>query len=112
MSSNKLLETVKTLGDKLEIEIWSEDLQHAIDGHPDTTLEKIRETLKDPTKVIQSKSSNNACLFYSITVKISDTEILYFCVVVAVIGNGKGKLVTAYDSDYMKNGNELYSKGK
>ncbi|AHI05757.1 hypothetical protein BDW_06255 [Bdellovibrio bacteriovorus W] len=29
---------------------------------------------------------------------------------VAVTGAGKGKLVTAYDADFMKTGTELYSK--
>lgn len=108
--ANTLIETVSSIGGQLEIEIWSDDLQHAIDGHPEVTIEKVRETLKDPSKVIQSKSLANACLFYSVEIKISDTESLYFCVVAAVTGSGKGKLVTAYDADFIKTGKELYSK--
>ncbi len=108
--TNYLIARVRFMAGQLEIEIWSEDLEHAINGHPEVTIEKVKQTLKDPSKVIQSKSSANACLFYSVEIKISETESLYFCVVVAVIGSGQGKLVTAYDADFMKSGIELYSK--
>lgn len=107
--ANNLIEKVSTVGG-LEIEIWTDDLQHAIDGHPEVTIDKVRGTLKDPSKVIQSKSSTNSCLFYSVEIKISDSESLFFCVVVAVTGSGRGKMVTAYDTDFMKTGAELYSK--
>lgn len=107
--ANTLIEKVSTVGG-LEIEIWTDDLQHAIDGHPEVTIDKVRGTLKDPAKVIQSKSSTNACLFYSVEIKVSKTESLFFCVVVAVRGSGRGKMVTAYDADFMKTGTELYSK--
>ncbi|WP_374001727.1 hypothetical protein [Bdellovibrio bacteriovorus] len=108
--ANTLIEKVSSMEGQIEIEIWSDDLQHAIVGHPEVTIEKVKEALKDPSKVIQSKSSANVCLFYSVEIKISETEDLYFCVVVAVTGSGKGKLVTAYDADFMKTGTELYSK--
>ena len=108
--ANTLVGKVSSMGGQLDIEIWSDDLQHAIDGHPEVTLDKVKSTLKDPSKVIQSKSSKNACLFYSVEIKINESESLYFCVVVAVIGSGRGKLVTAYDADFIKAGSELYSK--
>ncbi|MFN8944971.1 MAG: hypothetical protein ACK5WZ_10155 [Pseudobdellovibrionaceae bacterium] len=108
--ANTLIDRVSSMGGQLDIEIWSDDFQHAIDGHPEVTIDKVKATLKDPSKVIQSKSSANACLFYSVEIKISESESLYFCVVIAVIGFGKGKLVTAYDADFMKTGTELYSK--
>lgn len=76
------------------------------------TLDKVRETLKDPARVIQSRNSKNACLFYSIAIKGGDTESIYFCVVVGVTDSGIGKLITAYDADFMKTGKELYSKGE
>lgn len=106
---NKLLDRVNSIGG-LEIEIWSDDLDHAISGHPEVTMDKVRRALKDPSRVIQSKSSGNACLFYSVEVKISDTESLYFCVVVAVTKTGVGKMVTAYDADFIKSGKVLFSK--
>jgi hypothetical protein len=106
---NTLLGKVSSVGG-LAIEIWSEDLAHAISGHPEVTLDKVKETLKDPEKVIQSKSSGNACLFYSVEVKVSETESLFFCVVVGVKKSGVGRMITAYDADFMKSGKELYSK--
>lgn len=107
--TNTLIEKISSIGG-LVIEIWTDDLEHAIDGHPEVTIEKVKNTLKDPSKVIQSKSSENACLFYSVEIKINETESLFFCVVVAVTGSNKGKIVTAYDADFMKSGKELYSK--
>ena len=107
--TNSLIGRVRTVGG-LDIEIWKEDLQHAINGHPEVTIEKVNGTLNDPSKVIQSKNSVNACLFYSVEVSISELESLYFCVVVAVTGSGKGKMVTAYDTDFIKTGNVLFAK--
>ncbi|MFP5492895.1 MAG: hypothetical protein ACLGG0_15440, partial [Bacteriovoracia bacterium] len=40
----KLIETVKSKGG-LEIEVWDIDFQHALLGHPEVTLERIRATL-------------------------------------------------------------------
>jgi hypothetical protein len=37
----KLVETVKTK-DGLKIEIWDVDFQHALEGHPEVTLERIQ----------------------------------------------------------------------
>jgi len=110
--ANTLIEEVSSMGGQLDIEIWSEDLQHAIDGHPEVTIEKVRDTLKDPSKVIQSKGSGNACLFYSVEIKTSESESLYFCVVVAVKSPGKGKMITAYDADFLKTGKTLFSRKK
>ena len=107
---NTLLDTVSTMNGQLKIEIWSDDLEHAIDGHPEVTIEKVKETLKDPAKVVQSKTSGNACLFYSVEIKISDTESIYFCVVVAVQASGLGRMITAYDADFIKTGNVLFLK--
>jgi hypothetical protein len=108
--ANALIEKISTMVGQLEIKIWSEDLEHAINGHPEASIDKIKETLKSPSKVIQSKSSGNTCLFYSIENKISDIESLFFCVVVAVIANRNGKMITAYDADFMKTGKVLYCK--
>lgn len=107
---NTLLDTVSTMNGQLKIEIWSDDLEHAIDGHPEVTIEKVKETLKDPAKVVQSKTSGNACLFYSFEIKISDTESIYFCVVVTVQASGLGRMITAYDADFIKTGNVLFLK--
>ena len=111
MSVNFLIDTVDSVGG-LKIQIWSDDLAHAISGHPEVTLDKVRSTLMAPARVIQSKSSGNACLFYSVEIKLSDTERIYFCVVVGVVGAGFGKMITAYDADFMKTGKSMYSKGE
>jgi hypothetical protein len=109
--SNTLIEKVRSIGG-LVIEIWSEDLKHAIDGHPEVTIEKVKDTLKDPEKVIQSRNSGNACLFYSIQIGIRGAEDLFFCVVVAITSSGIGKMVTAYDADFIKTGKVLYSQSR
>jgi len=110
MSENRLIVVVDSIGG-LKIEIWSNDLEHAKTGHPEASLERVQGTLKDPSRIVQSKSSSNTCLFYSVEIKVSETESLFFCVVVGVSSPGKGRMITAYDADFMKTGKELYSKG-
>jgi hypothetical protein len=106
----KLVETVKTK-DGLKIEIWDVDFQHALEGHPEVTLERIKETLRNPIKVIQSKKSNRACLFYRLEIEDHpEFGKIYFCVVVGVLGDGKGKLETAYETTFIKSGTILYPK--
>lgn len=84
----RLIEKIET-DQGLEIEIWDIDFQHALDGHPGVNLERIRNSLKNPIKVIQSKKSTRACLFYNLEIE-DDLEFgkIYFCVVVAVLGDG------------------------
>jgi hypothetical protein len=104
------MESLMALNGHLQIEIWLADFQHAVSGHPEVTIEKIRQTLKKPSRVIQSKNSDQVCLFYSLKVETEDSQILYFCVVIAVVMSGKGKLVTAYETDFIKTGTLLFSK--
>lgn len=106
----KLIEEVETVHG-LKIEIWDVDFQHALDGHPEVSIERIRNSLKDPIKVVQSKRSNRACLFYTLEIENHpDFGLVYFCVVVGVTGDGKGKMETAYETTYIKQGNVLYEK--
>ncbi len=107
--TNSLIKKVCSMGG-LVIEIWTEDFQHAIDGHPEVTLDKVIKALKDPFKVIQSNSSGIVCLFYSVEITIHETENLFFCVVVSTVKSGKGKMITAYNADFIKTGKNLFSK--
>ena len=111
-SEAQLIEVADT-NQGLKIEIWDVDFQHALDGHPEVTIERIRKSLKYPIKVVQSKRSNRACLFYNLEIE-SDPEFgtVYFCVVVGVLGDGKGKMETAYETTFIKTGNVLFEKGK
>jgi len=109
---NVLIEEVGSVGG-LRIQIWHEDFQHALEGHPEVTLDRVRAVLAEPAKVIESKHSRNACLFYSLELVNELTgEKTYFCVVVAVIGSGAGKMETAYETTYLKNGRVMFQKGK
>jgi hypothetical protein len=109
---NVLIEEVSSVGN-LRIQIWHEDFQHALEGHPEVTLERVRAVLADPARVVESRHSRNACLFYSFELVDELTgEKTYFCVEVAVIGDGKGKMETAYETTYMKNGRVIFEKGK
>ncbi|MBH48993.1 MAG: hypothetical protein CME71_12565 [Halobacteriovorax sp.] len=97
----------------LKIQIWDVDFQHALDGHPEVTIERIRKSLISPVKVVQSKKSNRACLFYNLEIE-NDPEFgeIYFCVVVGVLGDGIGKMETAYETTYTKSGKVLYERSK
>ena len=55
--ANTLIDKVSTIGD-LAIEIWSDDLQHAIDGHPEVTLDKVKNTLKESLVASESAVLN------------------------------------------------------
>lgn len=54
---NSLIETVEAEAG-LEIQIWTSDFQHALEGHPEVTLDRVRNALKNPIKVVKSKKSN------------------------------------------------------
>lgn len=106
----KLIEEVET-DQGLKIQIWDVDFQHALEGHPEVTIERIKTSLKNPIKVVQSKKSNRACLFYNLEIKNDpDFGTIYFCVVVGVLGDGKGKMETAYETTVVKKGTILFEK--
>ena len=107
----RLLEEIET-EQGLKIEVWNVDFQHALDGHPEVSIERIRKTLKSPIKVVKSKKSNRACLFY--TLEIENDPVfgtIFFCVVVVVLREGQGKMETAYETTFIKTGEILFSKG-
>ena len=106
---NKLIEEIDAIGG-LKIQIWTDDFQHALDGHPEVSIEAVRKTVKDPIKVIESKKSNRACLFYSMESEAKNGEKIYFCVVISVLGEGKGKMETAYETTAIKNGKIIHEK--
>lgn len=109
---NELLEEVDAIGG-LRIQIWREDLQHALEGHPEVTMDRVKAALQDPIKVIQSKRSNRVCLFYSFeSFDEVSQERIYFCAVVGVTGPGLGKIETAYETTYVKNGTVIFERGK
>ncbi len=107
-----LIEEVQTK-QGLKIEIWDVDFQHALDGHPEVTIERIRNSLIDPIKVVKSKKSNRVCLFYNLEIE-NDPEFgtIYFCVVIGVLSDGIGKMETAYETTFVKSGDVLFEKEK
>ena len=110
--NNRLIEEIDAIGN-LKIEVWSDDFQHALEGHPEVTIERVRSALKNPVKVVQSKYSAVACLFYSYECcDEKEGASIYFCVVVALFKEGKAKLETAYEKTYMKAGTVLFERGK
>jgi hypothetical protein len=105
-----MIEEISGIGG-LKIQIWQDDFQHALDGHPEVTLDRVKIALQSPLAVIESKHSKNACLFYTLEgVDEKTKERTYFCVVVAVLGGGVGKMETAYETTYMKSGKVLHGK--
>lgn len=41
---NVLIDEVSSVGG-LRIQVWHEDFQHALDGHPEVTIERVRTVL-------------------------------------------------------------------
>lgn len=108
---NTLIETVTALAG-LKIEIWTGDFQHALEEHPEVTLDRIKAALKRPGQIVQSKKSARTCLFYSIGIKDATLGTIYFCVVAGVTEPGKGKFEIAYEANFMKNSTVLFQKGE
>lgn len=109
-AATTLIEEVET-EQGLKIQIWDVDFQHALEGHPEVTIERIKKALMKPLLVVQSKKSSRVCLFYNLEIE-NDAEfgVIYFCVVVGVLGDGKGKMETAYETTYTKTGKILFDK--
>jgi hypothetical protein len=65
--------------------------------------------LKNPVTVIKSQYSERVCLFYKLEIK-DDPQFgnIFFCVVVGVLGDGFGKMETAYETTYVKKGQILF----
>ena len=47
---NSLIETIDAAAG-LEIQIWTSDFQHALEGHPEVSLERVRNALRNPIKL-------------------------------------------------------------
>ncbi|MBF0316255.1 MAG: hypothetical protein HQK52_22750 [Oligoflexia bacterium] len=111
LDETTLIEVVESIHG-LKIEIWGQDYQHALERHPEVSLDRIRKTLQEPMRVIKSLSNNNVCLFYALEINDPEFGVIYFCVVVSVLGKGSGKLVTAYETTYIKKGEPYVNKNQ
>ena len=93
-----------------EIRFTRERHQHIVHFHPEMTgqMTRIQEILQQPEKVIQSKMDEAVELFYHF---YQDTSVgeKYLCIVVKVIQND-AFIITAYLTDTIKKGKEIWSK--
>lgn len=65
--------------------------------------DQVRETLKSPSAIRVSKTDHNVLLYYR---KI---EVYYICVVVKRL-NGEGFIITAYQTENIKEGEQIWPK--
>jgi hypothetical protein len=84
--------------------------QHIFSDHPEMVgqINKIKETLKDPDKIIRSKSDELVQLFYRNYLKTPVTN-KFLCLVVK-ISETESFIITAYFTDAIKNGDILWKK--
>ena len=89
------------------IEISESALGHALEGHPEVTLDMVRRTCEAPSVVIKSKKNNTVCLFYRVLGTHSEEE-MFFCVVIESHRPGRGRMLTAYETNFIKSGDILF----
>ena len=93
-----------------QIRLTDERLKHIKNDHPEMygELEKIKETLLIPDKIIKSKTDSEVELFYRYY-EITPVTKKYLCVIVKVI-NLDLFVITSYFTDTIKRGNILWEK--
>ncbi len=91
-----------------QIRLTDERQVHIEADHPEMSgqINKIRETLLNPDKVIRSKTDPEVELFYHYYSVTPVTE-KYLCVVVKVLGDNLF-IITAYFTDTIKRGEILW----
>lgn len=71
-------------------------------------INKIKETLSNPYKIIKSKTDPNVVLFYRLY-QSTPVTIKYLCVVVKIL-ESDAFIITAYFTDTIKKGKVLWEK--
>lgn len=66
--------------------------------------DKVKETLKDPDEIWRSKQDEEVYLYYKNIGK------LYVCVIIDQVMINEGYIVTAYLTDRIKEGEQIYVK--
>ncbi|HEY5897951.1 MAG TPA: hypothetical protein VIV54_10325 [Burkholderiales bacterium] len=102
-------EYIDYLGNR--IRLTQERLEHIL-GHPELRgiESRIAETLSTPERVVESLSDARARLYYRfyIGTRVGNK---YLCVVVKVLGTD-AFVVTAYLTDKVKKGRQIWPRGK
>jgi len=96
--------------DNRQIRLTDERWQHIEGCHPEMTeqLNRIKETLQEPDKIVRSRSDSEAELFYRFY-PVTPVTRKYLCVVVKVVSED-AFIVTAYYTDAVKKGAVLWEK--
>jgi hypothetical protein len=92
------------------IRLTSERQLHIENDHPEMEgqIDKIKETLLEPERIIRSRTDPEVELFYRLYHKTPVTE-KYLCVVVKTLFNDRF-IITAYFTDTIKRGEILWQK--
>lgn len=91
------------------IELSDASWEHIQDSHPEISLEDIRNTLVDPSEVIECPRQQFVELFYQIKLHPAGKQ-RFHVVVVKVLAQGNF-ISTAMTSNAIKRGRSLYRKG-
>ena len=95
---------------KRKIRFTKERRNHIKIDHPEMTeqIEKIRETLSSPERIVRSRTDSDVELFYR-HYNITPVTKKYLCVVVKVFADDLF-IITAYFTDTIKKGDVLWIK--
>ena len=95
---------------KRKIRFTKERRNHIETDHPEMSeqIEKIRETLSTPERIVRSRTDPDVELFYRYYT-ITPVTQKYLCVVVKTLA-GDLFIITAYFTDTIKKGGVLWKK--
>jgi hypothetical protein len=93
-----------------QIRLTDERLKHIENEHPEMSgqLDKIRETLLNPDKIIRSRTDPDVELFYR-NYEVTPVTEKFLCVTVKVIFEDVF-IITAYFTDTIKRGEILWKR--
>ena len=93
-----------------KIRLTAKRLEHIDSDHPEMTgqIDRIAETLSQPSVVIRSRTDSAVELFYR-HYPVTPVSEKYMCVVVKVDGSDFF-IITAYFTDTFKRGNVLWEQ--
>jgi len=103
---------MKTLNDiyKRRVRLTDERQKHFVSDHPEMKgqIEKVKQTLLNPEKVVRSRTDSQVELFYRYYESTPVTN-KYLCVVVKAAKNN-AFIITSYFTDKVKKGEVIWPR--
>jgi hypothetical protein len=87
----------------------NESFEHIKSGHPEITINQIKNTLLDPLEIHESSKQMESLLYYSIKIR-TEKKVRYICVVVKKTSKSELFVETAMTTSNIKKGRIVFKK--